>query len=125
MYTVLQTGRWRGEQGDMLLKYLFQKTKTIGKQPLPVIPKVQTKLTAGEILTLKMNPFGAQRVFLNQKTASSVAEKNTISKSFDRDHIFPRSKGGSDIPSNFPLLCGHCVKSNGDRTPDDLTGNLV
>jgi 5-methylcytosine-specific restriction endonuclease McrA len=33
------------------------------------------------------------------------------------DHIVPRSKGGSDDPSNLVCACKHCNAAKGARTP--------
>ena len=35
------------------------------------------------------------------------------------DHVMPRSRGGSDHPSNLVASCGHCNRSKRDRTPEE------
>ena len=35
------------------------------------------------------------------------------------DHILPRSRGGTDDPSNLQLLCARCNSSKGDRTQEE------
>lgn len=36
-----------------------------------------------------------------------------------RDHVVPRSRGGSDEPSNIVLACYSCNASKGARTPEE------
>jgi len=35
------------------------------------------------------------------------------------DHIFPRSRGGKDVPKNLVAACVHCNTSKGARTPEE------
>jgi 5-methylcytosine-specific restriction endonuclease McrA len=41
-----------------------------------------------------------------------------------RDHIVPRSRGGSDDPSNLTPACLGCNASKQDRTPDEWLADL-
>lgn len=41
----------------------------------------------------------------------------------DKDHVFPRSKGGPDIWDNLVAACKACNDAKGDRTPFDWLGN--
>lgn len=36
-----------------------------------------------------------------------------------RDHVVPKSRGGSDDPSNIVVACRTCNCSKGDRTPEE------
>lgn len=38
---------------------------------------------------------------------------------FHRDHVFPRSHGGSDDPENIVIACQSCNSAKGDRTPEE------
>lgn len=35
------------------------------------------------------------------------------------DHILPRSRGGSDSPTNLVTACGPCNRAKGDQTPEE------
>ncbi len=35
------------------------------------------------------------------------------------DHVFPRSRGGSDKPGNLVVACVSCNSRKGDRTPEE------
>jgi len=38
---------------------------------------------------------------------------------FHRDHVFPRSRGGSEAPGNIVIACQSCNSAKGDRTPEE------
>lgn len=38
---------------------------------------------------------------------------------FHRDHVIPRSRGGSDDESNIVIACASCNSAKGDRTPEE------
>jgi hypothetical protein len=40
------------------------------------------------------------------------------------DHVVPRSRGGSDDPSNLVAACARCNLSKGARTPDEWRGEV-
>ncbi len=35
------------------------------------------------------------------------------------DHVFPKSRGGTDELSNLVCACGHCNTSKRDKTPEE------
>lgn len=39
---------------------------------------------------------------------------------FEIDHIFPRSRGGSDKAANLVVSCRSCNASKADRTPEEM-----
>ena len=41
-------------------------------------------------------------------------------RNFTVDHVVPRSRGGTDHPSNLQLLCGACNSKKGNRTQAEL-----
>ena len=38
---------------------------------------------------------------------------------FEIDHVFPRSRGGSDSPTNLVCSCKYCNQSKCDKTPEE------
>lgn len=45
-----------------------------------------------------------------------------IGKGLTRDHVQPRSRGGSNEPSNIVLACRNCNSAKGARTPAEWLG---
>ena len=45
-------------------------------------------------------------------------------RNFEIDHVIPRSKGGGDNLENLQLLCGHCNKTKGKGTMEELRVKL-
>lgn len=41
---------------------------------------------------------------------------------YHRDHVIPRSRGGSSDPSNLVIACAPCNLSKGARTPEEWRG---
>lgn len=39
-----------------------------------------------------------------------------------KDHVIPRSRGGSDDDSNIVFACRNCNAAKGDRTPQEWLG---
>ena len=112
---LIQTGRLPNQQSDLLLKYPYTSTKTIGKMPIPDLRLIPTKLTAKQKFHLKMKLFGEQRGVCRSKDGGFGCGKEYDFKIFEMDHIVPPSKGGEDIESNFQILCSSCNKSKGDK----------
>ena len=49
-------------------------------------------------------------------------------KDMDADHIFPKSRGGSNNPGNLQMLCKHCNRSKGNdvnRSAGDLVSRQI
>lgn len=54
-------------------------------------------------------------LFRKQGGLCNGCEKHFELKDFQVDHVYPRSKGGSDHVANLQLLCQPCNASKGDR----------
>ena len=73
--------------------------------PIKVVKKINKR-------DLKDDLFG------KQKGLCADCKQDTRYNLMELDHIYPKSKGGSDDPDNFQLLCGYCNKKKGNKHPD-------
>lgn len=56
------------------------------------------------------------RTYLLEKFEHTCAYCGRINVAFELDHIWPRSRGGSDSVSNLALSCHDCTIAKGDQT---------
>ncbi len=122
---LIQSGRWPGEQGDMLLKYPYQQTKQKTKQPVLFSPRIETCLTASERYKTKMRLFG------EQKGKCTGCGQNKQYPEFELDHVLPKALDGPDVEDNIQLLCRSCNGKKGKKHESDckdwmykFTGNI-
>lgn len=59
------------------------------------------------------------REYVLEKWGRRCAYCHQESSQFEIDHIVPRSRGGSNRPSNLALACHHCNQEKGDRTAEE------
>lgn len=57
-----------------------------------------------------------RRCFVYERERGICAYCKAISVPFEIDHIFPRSKGGSNCVDNLTLACRPCNRAKGGRT---------
>jgi hypothetical protein len=83
------------------------------------VPEPQTeRLKPGQV------PERQQETF-KQRLLKELSEKCVYcdGPAVDKDHIFPRSKGGPDIWDNLVAACKSCNDQKGDRTPFQWLGS--
>ena len=64
-------------------------------------------------------------MYTAQKCRCAGCGHPTRKFAMELDHIVPRSKGGSDAPSNRQLLCRYCNNVKGDRSMDYLLAKIA
>ena len=62
-----------------------------------------------------INPKSEPRPHLNLYAYTDKGEWVMMTQ----DHIFPKSKGGSNELSNLQTMCSVCNQAKGDKVPDD------
>ena len=82
------------------------------------IEQVLSEVELRQYRTYKHTLFGLQEGKCNGCEVLFPFRNMTI------DHIFPRSRGGSDAPDNLQLLCAACNSTKSNRTQDDLIAAL-
>ena len=82
------------------------------------IERVLSEVELRQYRTYKHTLFGLQEGKCNGCEVLFPFRNMTI------DHIFPRSRGGSDDPDNLQLLCGACNSTKSNRTQEDLIASL-
>lgn len=83
------------------------------------VPEPQTERTKpGQVTERKEESFGERLV--NELDGKCTYCENTA---VDKDHIYPRSKGGPDLWDNLIAACKACNDAKGDRTPFEWFGS--
>lgn len=67
----------------------------------------------------KFSASDEQEMFKSQKGKCAICKKS-IKDVYDRDHIYPLSRGGSNDKSNIQLLCIHCNRNKHAKDPIDF-----
>jgi len=65
-----------------------------------------------------------KRMYILQRDHYTCAYCGALN-SFEVDHIFPKSRGGSDHESNLTTSCKHCNSSKKDRTVEEWNNGKV
>ncbi|NTG86182.1 HNH endonuclease [Agrobacterium rhizogenes] len=82
------------------------------------------KITLKDLEQIRISNISTARQALPMSTKKLVAERDThrcvycgdIEGPFHFDHLFPRSRGGSDKPDNIVIACAPCNLAKGDKT---------
>lgn len=62
---------------------------------------------------------------LNYRGRRKLMPHEIITTTFEIDHVFPWSRGGSDDPSNLAYACRPCNTEKRNRTPEEWLGVAV
>ena len=96
-----------GKRAEQMLKDRLKKEIpgfNINKVNIQYKSDIPTQLDKRSKKDVKENLFG------KQKGLCALCNKGTRYDLMELDHIFPKSKGGSDKENNLQLLCSHCNK---------------
>jgi 5-methylcytosine-specific restriction endonuclease McrA len=85
------------------------------RQPVSISRELDIPLGTVERIATAAQPLLRQ----SRRVAKECHYCGTTRGPFHRDHVFPRSRGGSDEPENIVIACQSCNSAKGDRTPEE------
>lgn len=83
------------------------------------VATAELNATKGRKSRLYEEGWGSSRIFVINRDNGVCQYCGQTPDRPDIDHVIPRSRGGSDNPSNLVTACPSCNRSKGARTPDE------
>lgn len=131
-YLLLLMAMWRagGELPNddkklaRICRLTLGKWRRVKEDVLPFFEQNENGLTS-----LRLNKWqrGPVRRGVPQRIRSAVFDEHgercgycgKINGPFQVDHVFPRSRGGTDDPDNLIVACRDCNQAKGNKTPEE------
>lgn len=86
------------------------------------IGRFRKKCAAIEALRSRLE-YRQHREYVLQRDGMACVYCGTTEAALQLDHVIPKSRGGSDDPSNLVAACKRCNTSKGAKTPEEWRGH--